>query len=258
MTTNGKAKQTRTQGKGRVRIDRLLVEQGLSGSRERARAMIMAGKVLVDERRVEKAGELVSPASEVRLKGSDIPYVGRGGLKLEGALDRFGVDPQGIVGLDVGASTGGFTDCLLQRGARRVYAVDVGYGQLAWKLRTDSRVILSERTNARQLEVAAFPEAVDLAVIDVSFISLEKILPPVSRIVKRGGHVIALVKPQFEVGKSHVDKGGIVKDEERRLEAVERIARFAEGLGFVRRDVVESPIRGATGNREYFIWLGWP
>jgi 23S rRNA (cytidine1920-2'-O)/16S rRNA (cytidine1409-2'-O)-methyltransferase len=239
----------------RERLDKLLVDRGLVSSRERARALILAGKVLVDDRVLDKAGIQVPADCELRLRGEDIPYVSRGGLKLEGGLTAFGIDVRGAVCLDVGASTGGFTDCLLQRGAARVYAVDVGYGQLAWKLREDPRVISRERTNIRDLRPGDLPERPSLAVIDASFISLEKVLPPALAIIADAAEVVALVKPQFEVGKGEVGKGGVVRDPEQQAGAVDKVRAFAEGLGCTVLGVVASPILGPKGNREFLMHL---
>ena len=239
----------------RVRIDRLLVERGLAASRERARRLVMAGDVLVGDRPVTKPGAEVPADAEVRLRTADSPYVSRGGEKLAGALDAFGLGARGLVALDVGASTGGFTDCLLQRGARRVIALDVGYGQLAWKLRQDPRVAVIERTNARALTPAMLPEAPELAVVDVSFISLATVLPAVASVVRPGGTILALVKPQFEVGRGRVGKGGVVRDPALRAEAVAGVRAAAERLGLAVRGEAESVLPGTKGNREVFVWL---
>lgn len=236
-------------------MDKLLVERGLAESRERARALILAGDVVVDDHAVDKAGQLVRLDADIRLKGSGIPYVSRGGLKLEKALDEFSLDVGGLCALDVGASTGGFTDCMLQRGARKVFAVDVGYGQLAWKLRNDERVVCLERTNIRFLEPDTLSEVPDLAVIDASFISLEKVLPNTIRLVKEHGEIVALIKPQFEVGRGQVGKGGVVRDERKHREVVESICSLAESLGLAVLGVVESPILGPKGNREFLVYL---
>lgn len=239
----------------KVRLDKLLVDRGLVPSRERARGLILAGKVVVGEHAVDKAGAQVAEDASVRLKGEDIPYVSRGGLKLEKGLDHFAVDPSGWVAIDVGASTGGFTDCLLQRGAARVYAVDVGYGQLAWSLREDPRVVNLERTNIRELTVERLGERPSLAVIDASFISLDKVLPPTLALLAHGAEVVALIKPQFEVGKGQVGKGGVVRDAEQHAAVVERIRILAETLGCMVLGVTESPILGPKGNREFLIHL---
>ncbi|HDJ28194.1 MAG TPA: TlyA family RNA methyltransferase [Proteobacteria bacterium] len=240
---------------GRERLDVILVSRGLAASRERAQALIMAGKVLCDDIVVDKAGQKVSLGSVIRLKERDFPYVSRGGLKLAGALQSFSLDPVGCVALDVGASTGGFTHCLLMHGARLVYAVDVGYGQLAWELQQDSRVVVMDRTNIRSLSPADFPETINFCVIDVSFISLEKVLPAVYPLLSAGTPVVALVKPQFEVGRRNVGKGGIVRDEKKQQEALEKIIRSAEGIGFDFHQKMISPITGQKGNREFLVYL---
>lgn len=238
------------------RIDKLVVERGLAESREKARALILAGKVLANDQRVDKPGQTVDIRSEIRIKGERPRYVGRGGLKLEAALDAFDVDPAGQLWLDVGASTGGFTDCLLQRGARRVTAVDVGHNQLDYRIRTDPRVEVREGVNARYLAPSDFPEPFDGAVVDVSFISLRLVLPPLLSLVRSGGRVVALVKPQFEVGKGEVGKGGIVRDDAARRRVLAEIAAFAGEIGFERLGAIESPIAGAEGNREFLLGLG--
>ncbi|CAG0996882.1 TlyA family RNA methyltransferase [Geobacter sp.] len=247
-----------TESKSRERLDKLLVDRGLVQSRERARALIMAGQVVVNDHLADKAGTKVSADADIRLKGEDIPFVSRGGLKLARALDEFGLDVAEMVAIDVGASTGGFTDCLLQRGARKVYAVDVGYGQLAWKLRQDCRVVNLEKTNIRYLEPEALAESPDLAVIDASFISLDKVLPPTLRLVRDGGAVVALIKPQFEVGKGEVGKGGVVRDENKHRDVVANVVALAESLGLEVCGVTESPILGPKGNREFLIHLRKP
>ena len=239
----------------KIRLDKLLVDRGLVPSRERARALILAGKVVVGEHAVDKAGAQVAEDAPVRLKGEDIPYVSRGGLKLEKGLDHFAVDPAGRVAVDVGASTGGFTDCLLQRGAAKVFAVDVGYGQLAWSLREDPRVVNLERTNIRELTAEHLGERPSLAVIDASFISLDKVLPPTLALLAPGAEILALIKPQFEVGKGQVGKGGVVRDAEQHATVVERIRTLAESLGCLVLGVTESPILGPKGNREFLIHL---
>lgn len=247
-----------TEPKSRERLDKLLVDRGLVQSRERARALIMAGQVVVNDHLADKAGTQVSADADIRLKGEDIPFVSRGGLKLARALDEFGLEVADLVAIDVGASTGGFTDCLLQRGARKVYAVDVGYGQLAWKLRQDCRVVNLEKTNIRYLEPEALAESPDLAVIDASFISLDKVLPPTLRLVRDGGAVVALIKPQFEVGKGEVGKGGVVRDENKHRDVVANVVALAESLGLEVCGVTESPILGPKGNREFLIHLRKP
>ncbi len=239
----------------RERLDKLLVERGIVRSRERAKALIMEGKVIVDDVRVDKAGTKVSIDSPLRLKEDDIPYVSRGGIKLAYALDEFKVEVQDNTALDVGASTGGFTDCLLQRGARKVYAVDVGYGQLAWKLRQDDRVVNLERRNIRYLDHGEIGEDIDLAVVDTSFISLTKVLPKVIELVKGGGGVTALIKPQFEVEKGEVGKGGIVKDPLKHQLVCDKIRAFARLHDLSVLGLIESPILGAGGNKEFLIYL---
>jgi len=240
------------------RADRLLVERGLAPSRARASAFILAGKVFVGDRRVEKAGESFPAEVEFTIRGPDHSYVSRGGLKLEGALDEFGIDPAGLVAADFGASTGGFTDCLLQRGVTRVYAIDVGYGQLHHRLRTDDRVIVMERTNARHLKPDDLPEVVDLVVIDASFIGLSKLLPAASGILKPSGYVIALVKPQFEAGRDRIGKGGVVRDPEVRLEVIEEVVTRAEALGYRVCGRTDAKIAGPKGNLEALLYLKQP
>ena len=237
----------------RERIDKLLVALGLAESRTRAQALVMAGIVLADERRVEKPSDMVDPAAVVRIKGeiAASKYVGRGGLKLERALDDFHICPDGYICLDVGSSTGGFTDCLLQHGAARVTAIDVGTNQLVWKLRTDDRVYVRENTNARALEPADFTELFDLAAMDVSFISVTKILPALVPLLKPDGRIIVLIKPQFEVGRGEVGKGGIVKEPEKHERVVREVNAFAETCGLTVAGTIESPIRGAEGNKEF-------
>jgi 23S rRNA (cytidine1920-2'-O)/16S rRNA (cytidine1409-2'-O)-methyltransferase len=240
----------------RERIDKLLVERGLAPSRTRAQALVMAGVVLVDEQRVEKSSETFAPQANIRVRGADDPasrYVGRGGLKLEAALDAFGVDVRNFVCLDVGASTGGFTDCLLQRGARRVVALDVGHNQLDWRLRQDARVEVREGVNARYLRRDDFATQFDLVVMDVSFISATKVLPALVPLL--AGHaaarIILLIKPQFEVGRGEVGKGGIVADAAQHARVVGEVNAAALDLGLTVRGVIDSPIYGADGNREF-------
>ncbi len=237
------------------RLDKLLVEKGLVQSRERAKAIILAGMVVVEDRVVEKVGTLVERNSQIRVKGRDHSYVSRGGPKLEEALRVFQVDPGGKVAMDIGASTGGFTDCLLQKGAKKVYAVDVGYGQLAWRLRQDPRVVNLERRNIRYVKPEDIGEKVDLVVIDTSFISVEKFLPNVLQMVREGGWIVALLKPQFEVGKGEVGKGGVVRDKRKHEQVLDRVSRFSESIGLKVRGTVESPLLGPKGNREFFIYL---
>jgi 23S rRNA (cytidine1920-2'-O)/16S rRNA (cytidine1409-2'-O)-methyltransferase len=236
------------------RLDMLMVDKGLVPSRERARSLIMAGRVLVAGVRVEKAGKEVPYDAEVLVK-EYMPYVSRGGLKLEAALDGFSVDPIGLSLLDAGASTGGFTHCLLERGARRVIAVDVGYGQFDWELRKDPRVTLLERTNIRFLDPASLPYTVDGAVADLSFISLTLVLAKFYEILPLDGWLIPLVKPQFEVGRADVGKGGVVRDEQKMRAAIEKVKSFARGCGFQVLGELESPIRGPKGNREFLLYL---
>ena len=240
--------------KPRIRIDRLLVERGLARSRRKAQAMVMAGQVIVEEQKIEKAGQLVAPEAVPRLIGEGLPYVGRGGLKLEAALREFSIDVAGKVCLDVGASTGGFTDCLLQGGARKVYAVDVGTNQLDWRLRRDERVVVLEKVNARGLDSGHVPETVGFACCDVSFISVTLILPALGRLLDPGAALVVLAKPQFEVGRGLVGKGGIVNNPTLHRQVVEKVRRAIEGIGFGRIQEIESPIRGAEGNREFLLY----
>lgn len=239
--------------KSKTRLDTLLVEKELVSTRARARSLIMQGAVFVDGERVDKAGALVKESSEITIKDSSQKYVSRGGHKLEGALTEFGINVSGSIALDIGASTGGFTDCLLQHGAKRVYALDVGFGQLDWELRNDERVVVIEKLNARYLKPEDIGEKVDTVVIDVSFISLTMVIPPLKDILKPGGALVALIKPQFEVGKGQVGKGGIVRDESKHQEVVDKIKSFLNGLGFTVTGVIPSPILGAQGNKEFLI-----
>lgn len=239
----------------RQRLDVLLTERGLTASRERARALIMAGSVQVDGRVVDKPGTPVATGSAIALLAPDLPYASRGGLKLEGALCAFGLSVAGLVCLDVGASTGGFTDCLLQHGAARVTAVDVGYGQMAWRLRRDPRVVVIERTNIRYMPAERLPEAVDLITIDTSFISLRVVVPAVLKFLRPAGCILPLVKPQFEVGKGEVGKGGVVSDPAQHARVLEDLKRFFEGLDLECSAAVPSPIEGPKGNREFFFLL---
>jgi 23S rRNA (cytidine1920-2'-O)/16S rRNA (cytidine1409-2'-O)-methyltransferase len=249
------ARPSRTR---RERADKRVVDAGLAESRTRAQALILAGQVVIGEHAVEKPGQLVDADAPVRLKGEAMPYVSRGGLKLERALDHFRLDVRGRSALDAGASTGGFTDCLLQRGAARVCAVDVGYGQLAWKLQQDPRVTSIERTNARALKPSDLPFRPDLVVCDVSFISLTLVLPALVACAAPGAPVVALVKPQFEVGKDEVGKGGVVRDPALRQNAVDKCADAARALGCAVLGVIESPITGPAGNVEYLMLLATP
>ena len=237
------------------RLDKLLVDRGLARSRASAQALIMEGRILVNDQRVYKAGHAVPVEAKIELKGEDIPYVSRGGLKLEGALKSFGITVKGLTVLDVGASTGGFTDCLLQHGARKVYAVDVGYGQLAWKLRQDTRVVSIERTNIRYLDKSRVPDPIQMAVVDTSFISLDKVLPRIVEIIEVPGVILALIKPQFEVGRGEVGKGGVVRDPKKHASVIEGITQVALKLGLTVLGIKESPLMGPKGNKEYFIHL---
>jgi 23S rRNA (cytidine1920-2'-O)/16S rRNA (cytidine1409-2'-O)-methyltransferase len=239
----------------KIRLDNLITQKGLAESRQKAQGMIMAGIVRVDGRKVDKSGTLISLEAEVTVKGKTCPYVSRGGIKLQGALDEFQIQVEGSVALDIGASTGGFTDCLLQYGATRVYAVDVGYGQIDWKLRCDKRVVVCDRTNARYLSTDNFEEMIDLIVIDVSFISLTKILPATVGILTDEGEILALVKPQFEVGRSEVGKKGVVRDPQKHKSAIESVINAAEGLGYSCCGIARSPITGPKGNVEFFVRL---
>jgi 23S rRNA (cytidine1920-2'-O)/16S rRNA (cytidine1409-2'-O)-methyltransferase len=244
----------------KTRLDKLLVDRGLAASRERAQSLVLAGKVLVDEQKIDKAGAQVPDDASLRLLGEDLKYVGRGGLKLERALEHWHIELQEKTCLDVGASTGGFTDCLLQRGAARVIAIDTGYGQMDFKLRQDSRVRLLEKTNARYLTTEMLGEKVDLIAVDVSFISATMVLPAVIHAAfpqpaseRQGKQVIVLVKPQFESGREFVGKGGIVHDAKAHSAAVEKVKACLLDLGAVHTDVIESPILGAEGNREFLL-----
>jgi len=235
------------------RVDVLLVERGLAESRERAKSLIMAGLVYGGGNRLDKPGALVDGSMEIALKGRDHPYVSRGGVKLEGLLDKFDIDVTGKTALDIGASTGGFTDCLLKRGAASVTAVDVGKGQIDWKLRNDPRVRLVENFNARQITKENIGGVFDIVTIDVSFISLELVLSPAACVTAPGGRIIGLVKPQFEAGRGEVGKGGIVKDAAVQKKCVEKVKSFGASIGLELIGDMESPIRGAKGNREFFV-----
>jgi 23S rRNA (cytidine1920-2'-O)/16S rRNA (cytidine1409-2'-O)-methyltransferase len=242
----------------RERLDKRLVAQGLAPTRERAQAYIIAGKVRVDGEIVTKAGQAVAPEQAIELIEPDHPYVSRGGLKLAHALDHFAINPNGMVAIDIGASTGGFTDVLLQRGARKVFAIDSGTNQLDWRLRSDARVVVMEQTNARYLEAQALGEPCDLAVVDVSFISLTLLLLPIAAVLGAQKPIVCLVKPQFEVGKGEVGKGGIVRDPALRQAAVDKVRTFAREHGFAVGAAIESPIQGTTGNVEYLLLLHTP
>ena len=239
----------------RQRIDVALVERGLAESRQKAQAMIMAGRVFVHDRPIDKPGQMIRESDPIEIRGLDMPYVSRGGLKLEEALRRFAIDVAGRVCLDIGASTGGFTDCLLQHGAARVYAVDVGYGQLAWKLRNDPRVIVIERTNIREMPQERIPEPVDVVTVDVSFISLKIVVPHILKWLAADGRIVVLIKPQFEVGKGLVGKGGVVRDEALHRQVIQTLATYFQTLGLTTADALPSPVLGPKGNREFLMEL---
>lgn len=240
--------------KRKKRIDTLLFERGLAESRQKAQALVMAGAISIAGERVDKPGKEVPTDAEIEVRQA-LPYVGRGGLKLAGMLDQTGFDPAGLTAVDIGSSTGGFTDCLLQRGAAKVWAVDVGKGILDYRLRNDERVVVLEERNIRHLDASEIGRPVDMAVIDVSFISLEKVLPKAKELLKKGGAVFALIKPQFEVGKGQVGKGGIVRDPAKHAEVVEKIRGFAASIGFTPVATGISPIKGGKGNVEFWIFL---
>lgn len=237
------------------RLDALLVRRNLVQSRERAKTTIMAGLVLVDGQKIDKAGTMVKAEAEIRLLGNTLPYVSRGGLKLEKAIREFGVSLAGKTAADIGASTGGFTDCMLQNGAVKVFAIDVGYGQLAWSLRTDERVINMERTNVRNVTVEQLGEPVDLASIDVAFISLEKVLPAVSGMLQPAGEIVALIKPQFEAGREKIGKKGVVRDARVHEEVVFHVVSVVRQMNLIPLALTFSPVKGPEGNIEYLIWL---
>lgn len=237
------------------RLDILLVERNLVQSRARAKTTIMAGLVLVDGNKIDKAGTMVKENADIRVLGNKIPYVSRGGLKLEKAIKEFHVELSGKVTADIGASTGGFTDCMLQNGAVKVFAIDVGYGQLDWSLRTDERVINMERTNVRNVTPEDIGELIDLASIDVAFISLEKVLPAVKAMLKPEGEIVALIKPQFEAGKEKVGKKGVVRDSKVHLEVIHNVIQLAREMEFSVRELTYSPVKGPEGNIEYLVWL---
>ncbi|MBR1645284.1 MAG: TlyA family RNA methyltransferase [Selenomonadaceae bacterium] len=237
------------------RLDILLTEKNFFDSRTRAQAMIMAGKILVDGQKIDKSGTLVAIDAEIRVLGEEMPFVSRGGLKLQKALDAFKIVLSGKISVDVGASTGGFTDCMLQHGAKKVYAIDVGYGQLAWKLRSDTRVVNMERTNIRNVTRENFLDEPDFVSIDVAFISLENVLPVVFDLLKDSGEVVALIKPQFEAGREHVGKKGVVRDKKIHAQVIERILNFATELNFGVCGLTFSPVKGPEGNIEYLAYL---
>lgn len=238
------------------RLDVLLVERNLAASRERAKTSIMAGLVFVDGQKVDKAGTLVKDTADIKVTGDSIGYVSRGGLKLAKALSSFSLDLKGKVVADIGASTGGFTDCSLQNGAAKVYAIDVGYGQLAWSLRTDERVVNMERTNIRNVTPETLSEPLDFVSIDVAFISLEKVLPHVMALLAPAGETVALIKPQFEAGRDKVGKKGVVRDPGVHREVIEKVIVFSKSIGFVPLDLTYSPVKGPEGNIEYLLYLG--
>jgi len=242
----------------KIRIDKKMVESGLVKSRQEAQRRVMAGEVWIENQRISKPSTMIPMTAEIRLTGSELPYVSRGGLKLEAALAAFSLDVKGKTALDIGASTGGFTDCLLQHGANHVFAVDVGYGQIAWRLRQDNRVTVIERTNARYLSPAVIPDPVQIFTIDVSFISLKRILPAVYPLLSSGGWGVMLIKPQFEVGKGEVGKGGIVKDSKKHRRVIEEISSFSRYLGLKEIGRIPSPILGAKGNREFLMAVEKP
>ncbi len=239
----------------RARLDKLLVDRGLVGSRDRAQRLILAGQVWVNGQRSDKPSTQLADDVAIEVRGDDIPYVSRGGLKLAGALDHWHIDVAGLVALDIGASTGGFTDCLLQRGARHVIAIDVGYGQFAWSLRNDPRVTLFERTNIRHFDASTLPELAELAVVDVSFISLRLVLPVLVPLLRRPARLLPMVKPQFEVGKGQVGSGGVVRDAALQQAAVDAVAQGALELGMHVIGSTESPLVGPKGNHEFFLNL---
>lgn len=240
----------------KVRLDIHLVQSGFFESREKARRAVMAGLVFINGEREDKPGTQIDSDAAVEVKGTTIPYVSRGGLKLEKALAEFGIDLTGKVCMDIGASTGGFTDCMLMNGASKVYAIDVGYGQLAWKLRCDSRVVVMERTNFRYVQPEQIGEAIDFASVDVSFISLKKILPVAQKLLKPEGAMVCLIKPQFEAGREKVGKKGVVRDPPTHLEVIKDIMQFAEEAGFFIYGLSFSPIKGPEGNIEYLLNIG--
>ena len=239
----------------KLRIDTFLVSLGLAESREKAKAYIMAGIVYVNNQKVDKAGDTVKPEDKIEVRGATLKYVSRGGLKLEKAMTGFNLALDGKICADIGASTGGFTDCMLQNGAKKVYAIDVGYGQLDWSLRTDDRVVVMERTNARYMEPAWYEQPLDFASIDVSFISLSKMLPPLHACLREGGEVVALIKPQFEAGRSEVGKNGVVRDARVHADVCRRVLAMAMEAGYHIKGLSYSPITGPKGNIEFLVWL---
>jgi 23S rRNA (cytidine1920-2'-O)/16S rRNA (cytidine1409-2'-O)-methyltransferase len=240
--------------KARVRIDQLLTDRGLADSRNKAQALVLAGQVLADEKKIEKPGQQVDPECEIRILGEQPRYVSRAGFKLEGALTAFGIDVEGKTCLDIGASTGGFTDCLLQHGAAKVYAVDVGANQLHWRIRQDSRVVVQEQTNARDLSQELVPELIGFVCCDVSFISATLVLPPAAPLLAEGVEIVVLAKPQFEAGRGEVGNGGIVRSDEVRQAAADKVRLALEALGFRSIQQMDSPLEGAKGNREILLY----
>lgn len=239
----------------KIRLDILMVEKGLAQSRERAKAMIMAGQVYIDNQKCDKAGLSVSSETEIEVRGETLKYVSRGGLKLEKAMQEFPVTLNGKITMDIGASTGGFTDCMLQNGASKVYAVDVGYGQLAWKLRTDERVVNLERTNIRYVTKEQVPDTIDFASIDVSFISLKLVLPVAKELLSDNGEIVALIKPQFEAGREQVGKKGVVRDISVHKQVIKNVLNIIEELGMYASGLSFSPVKGPEGNIEYLVWI---
>lgn len=237
------------------RLDVLLVKNGLAASREKAKAVIMAGSVFVDGQREDKAGTMIDEKAEITVKGNQLKYVSRGGLKLEKAMSHFDISPEGKVCMDVGASTGGFTDCMLQNGAVKVYSVDVGHGQLAWKLRNDERVVCMEKTNIRYVTPEDIDQSPSFISIDVSFISLTKVLGPVRELMEDAGDIVCLIKPQFEAGREKVGKKGVVRDAKVHEEVIEMVVSFAQSIGFSSKELEFSPIKGPEGNIEYLLHL---
>ena len=237
------------------RLDVLLVQRGLAPSREKAKTMIMEGNVFVDQQREDKAGSFFDVEAKIEVRGNTLRYVSRGGLKLEKAMEVFGLDLSGCVCMDIGASTGGFTDCMLQNGAAKVYAVDVGYGQFAWKLRQDPRVVCMEKTNIRYVTPDQIGEPLDFASVDVSFISLTKVLEPAKALLREGAQMVCLIKPQFEAGKDKVGKKGVVREQSTHREVIEKVIAYARGLGFRVLHLDYSPVKGPEGNIEYLVHL---
>lgn len=237
------------------RLDVLLVQRGLAPSREKAKTMIMEGNVFVDQQREDKAGSFFDVEAKIEVRGNTLRYVSRGGLKLEKAMEAFGLDLSGCVCMDIGASTGGFTDCMLQNGAAKVYAVDVGYGQFAWKLRQDPRVLCMEKTNIRYVTPDQIGEPLDFASVDVSFISLTKVLEPAKALLREGAQMVCLIKPQFEAGKDKVGKKGVVREQSTHREVIEKVIAYARGLGFRVLHLDYSPVKGPEGNIEYLVHL---